>query len=71
MEIKTHINFETVKNERKYVFSMPAGGTLQEAYDSCNEVLKKLVDLSKEATEKAKKEAEKEEDKEEVQDGEK
>jgi len=55
MEVKTHINFEIEKSDRKYVFSMPAGGTLGEAYDSAFEVLQKLLDMSKEAAEKAKK----------------
>jgi len=54
MEVKTQINFETVKGERKYIFSMPVGGTLGEAYDAAFEVLERLLTMSKEAAEKAK-----------------
>jgi hypothetical protein len=54
MEIKTHIHFEVEKNERKYVFDMPAGASLGEAYDAVFEVLEKIVSMSKEAVDKSK-----------------
>jgi hypothetical protein len=54
MEVKTHVHFAIDKDERKYVFSLPAGGTLGEAYDAAYQVLEKILEMSKEAADKAK-----------------
>ena len=59
MEIKTHIHFLIDKQDFKYVFIMPAGGTLGNAYDACFEVMQKILDMSQEAADKSKRQEEK------------
>lgn len=54
MDVKTHVHFTIDKEDRKYVFSLPAGGTLGEAYDAAYQVLERVLEMSKEAAEKAK-----------------
>lgn len=54
MNIKSVVQFEVIKGEKSYVFSMPVGAPIGEAYDAAFECLNQLVEYSKQAAEKAK-----------------
>jgi hypothetical protein len=54
MDMKNHIEFEIVKNERTYRFCMPAGAPFGEIYDAAFEVLTEVTRLAQDAAEKAK-----------------
>jgi len=45
-------NIQLNKNDKKYIFSVPDGTPLGEAYDSCAEILYALSNMIQEATKK-------------------
>ena len=58
MDLKTKVSIEVVRGEdekkRVYQFLMPYGVALGESYDVCHEVLQKLVEMAKDASDRAK-----------------
>jgi len=53
-DLKTMVYIEVKKNDRTYVFSLPFGCPLGEAYDAAHEVLQSILDMSKQAADNAK-----------------
>ena len=53
MNAKTFIVLKTEKDSHEFTFSMPLGCPLGVAYDSCVEILKDIVELSKQAAAQA------------------
>ncbi len=51
MELKSIVQIEVERNDRKYTFSMPVGVSYGEAYDAAFEVLQKTVELAQKAAE--------------------
>ena len=49
-----YIQMLVQKEDRKFVFLIPDGSKIGEAYDAAFEILQKISDLGKEAVEKAK-----------------
>ena len=63
MNEKLVINFEVEKDGKKFSFSMPYGSSYGAAYDAAHDFMTKILEMSKNATEKAKRvEAEKTEE---------
>ena len=62
MDLKTKISMEIVKGEgdkkNDYLFIMPYGCPLGEAYDACHEALARVVEMSQKAAEQAKQKVE-------------
>lgn len=52
--IRTHVNIEVDKNDNRFVFMVPAGAPLGEAFDACMECLDMVSAWHKKAIEKAK-----------------
>ena len=50
------IAIEIKKEDRKYVFMMPLGCPLGEAYDVCHETLQEIIKMSHELADRAKRE---------------
>ena len=48
------VNFEVVKGDRKYVFSIEMGAPLGECYDVCHEVLMEIMKLAQQSADKVK-----------------
>lgn len=56
------VTIEIQKNDRTYIFSMPYGAPIGEAYDSCHDVLKEIVQMGQNAANAAQKAAAPKED---------
>lgn len=54
MDITSNVILEVTKNERKYRFEMPVGAPFGECYDAAFEVLNKVSELAKQASDKMK-----------------
>ena len=52
--IKSFVTVEVEKNDKTFLFLMPVGAPLGEAYDAAFEVLQELVARSKEAADSVK-----------------
>jgi len=53
MDKNLRIEFVVVKEDRRYIFSMPYGSPQGESYDAAYEVLAEIAKLAKENVEKA------------------
>jgi hypothetical protein len=54
MNQKLYVHLEVEKDANKFVFSMPVGAPLGDAYNACFEALEEILKMAKTATEKMK-----------------
>lgn len=54
MDQIAYVHLTVEKEGRKYMFMMPIGAPLGEAYDACFEALGEIIKISKEAADRAK-----------------
>ncbi len=58
MDQKLIVNFETIKNERNYIFAVQMGSPFADCLEVLDEYKAQIIEMAKQGDEKAKAEAE-------------
>lgn len=58
MEVKNNVVLEVSKDSHTFMFLMPVGAKIGDAYEACWECLQRISELATEAVDKAKKPSE-------------
>lgn len=56
MNLKSSVIMEVIKNERTYMFVLPVGAPIGEAYDVAFDFLTSIIDMSKKAVDNTRQE---------------